>query len=321
MGILAFGLCGILTLFPLAIRNTQMALDRTSESAVARNAIASLTRLGLAGIEGRVYPVVPQVTTSTGAYLLTDATQFSGISEAIFKHHRSAPDFSNCVGDDSSYPRGGGPWPSFKIPGDFANEAAFRDVDGDGHGDLVSVPWNPGLGWTAVFMPISEDDDGDTFFDEDWWNSGVDDDTDGPSDEDDLVMPTTRYRVQVAVWRNYGLIYDGADPSGTYVGTFWGGDGADNDGDTNVDEADEQTTIELAWDPSDARPADYVRFDSHGFWYEIEELKDAPTAGNHLVVLKRPFKHPSAQDFQNVPVSVASRWKLVHLEETVVGGP
>ena len=335
MGILALGFVGILTLFPLSIRNFQTATDRTTAATVVKNAIASLHRYqvglgqddtGTPELEG--YFQLPLVYSaafppSIGWHQVPDPTAPAPtMPKVILMHHQSSP--AHMVGNGArpllqNPPREGATVRrTFRIPDDLANTPGEIS---DAANNVVVVPWKRQIGWTAVFLPIPEDDDGNWGADEDPLgdpdgDANHDDDNDGATDEDDCIMQGSRYRVQIAVWRGYALIHEGTDP---FTGTFWGADEVDNDADTEVDEDDEDegVTVQLDQPGTDVQKGDYIRHDAHGFWYEIAGL----SSDNMTVTLKRPFNHPHpGSSFVAAEISIASQWKLIHTVETVVGG-
>jgi len=279
MGVLAFGLFGILTLFPLAIRNISTAVGRTTSGAVAKNTIASLQEgvltlgeeEGEGNGKGKGKGKGPKKPKVRGKYFHDIYNSFPGRGHhfgLILNYYRKN---GGSVGDG-----GPGGKPAFQVPRCLSN----REELGDEHGNVIKPYWARGYGWEATFLPLSDDID-----------------------------EQTRYRVQIAVWSDYGLLWEGN-------ATFWGADGQDNDADGQIDEDDEALTVilELApdEDPPRVRTDDYIRVDSHGIWYKIESVD-----GN-IIKLASRFKHPK-KGFKKVSSSIASRFKLVGVYETVVG--
>jgi len=258
MGILAFGLFGILTLFPIAIRNVSTATGRTSAATVAKSVMTSL-QSGYLDLWSHKLSSTDDRTEVTADPLLEEPA-----SAALYWIYASgfgtpiAPQFSRViqyfaarggtVGDGSTDS-------TFRIPDNLANKT---DV---GDGNLVKPDWAPGYGWTATFLPLSTP-----------------------------IGPDTSYGVQIAVWREYKLKWqDNAE--------FIPGD----------------DTVRVA-SRTDARPGDYIRLDRLGIWYRIQGVND----DDKTVELVVPFKHPSGGVLRG-PASIASRFKLVGVYETVVG--
>ena len=242
MGILAFGLFGVLTLFPVAIRSVGVAVNQTTGPAVGQDAILGLQR--------------PEIDQGYGF----DIDIASG---------ETWPEYVPTAG---TFGDGFAPSPAtFKIP----------DHTNLGPG-TVTPQWATSYGWTASFLPLT---------------IPIDDETD--------------YRVQVAVWRDYDLIYDGAT---TATFTLLLADGS------NLSEAQLVTGIGGASDLTDRVSAgDYVRLDDHGVWYRIATVVDAST-----VELVSPFRHPAVLRIPPVltltgACSFASRFRLIGLHETEVG--
>jgi len=280
MGVLAFGLFGILTLFPVAIRNISTAVGRTTSGAVAKNAIASLQEgdlilgeeegMGEKGKGKGKGPKKPKLKRRFFEEIYGGSPGRGHHFGHILNYHHK---HGGSVGDGS--PDGK---PAFQVPRCLSNPKEL----GDEHGNVIKPYWARGYGWEATFLPLSDDID-----------------------------EQTRYRVQIAVWSDYGLLWEGN-------ATFWGADGQDNDADGQIDEDDEALTVILELAPDEDPPRvntdDYIRVDGHGIWYKIESVD-----GNTVKLASR-FKHPKAKKgFKGVPSSIASRYKLVGLYETVVG--
>jgi len=258
MGILAFGLFGILTLFPIAIRNISTATGRTSAATVAKSVMTSLQSgyldlrsHKLSSTDNRTEVTAdPVLDEPSGAALYWIYTSGFGTStdprfSRVIQYFAAQ---GGTVGDGSTDS-------TFRIPDNLANKT---DV---GDGNLVKPDWAPGYGWTATFLPLSDDID-----------------------------EHTCYRVQIAVWREYQL--------------KWQGDAEFTPGDDTVQVASR----------TDAKPGDYIRLDKLGIWYRIQGVND----DNKTVELAVPFKHPSGGVLSG-PASIASRFKLVGIYETVVG--
>ncbi len=295
MGILAIGMMGILTLFPLAIRNISIAVNRTMGAAVAKNAIASLSMyaVDLSRLDASFPPVViGEVAadgTNNGSNVLLEGVG-GNMSWAIYAYHTDNP-----PGIGHGVPRR-----SFQMPDDLANaDAVGRDFDGKPGVDAVTVPWHTDFGWTATFlpMPVNDDPGNDDLADEDPVD-GIDNDGDLSTDEDDVnITPTTIYAVQVAVWRNYRLIYPAAAAP---TGTFKSGES-----EVSILGADAEFWTKV-------KPGDFIRHKDHGIWYQIAELSGGS------VFLAGEFSHPV--DSISGDVEVASRFRLVAIYDSAVGG-
>ena len=146
--------------------------------------------------------------------------------------------------------------------------------------DHLSGQWLPSqFGWTATFLPL-----------------------------DPNFNAQTSYRVQIAVWRNYKLRYDGSlpqgDPGYRQLDAVLNGDGT-------------QRIVSLNGPVTNARPGDYFRVDMHGVWYRIESI-----SGNE-VTLVAPFRHPAgANAFDpsgtDIPVSIASSHRLIGIYDALI---
>lgn len=263
MGILAFGLFGILTLFPIAIRNISIATGRTTAAGVAKSAITSLEN-GYLDIRGHWltsedevagqddWTVNPKLAGSPlyDIYRTKSASAFPPfpINPQFCRAIQYFAASGGIVGDGSTEQQR-----TFQLP---------RDLD-DADSDIIEPTGAPGYGWTATFLPLSN-----------------------------VIDLRTRYRVQIAVWRDYGLRYDGS--GGNFTGTFQTGD-----------------SVDLHWFAFDANPGDYIRLDRLGIWCRIEDVDDDKRG----VTLTVPFKHPSGVALSG-PVSIASRFNLLGLYET-----
>jgi prepilin-type N-terminal cleavage/methylation domain-containing protein len=297
--ILAVGIIGILSLIPMSIRQVSASLGSTVGATAAKNALTSLQhrQLDLCDYAAPDHPAV-QFQTSFGAGTTRLNVAAGGTPLWTYPDMPAAI----CDYDRNTSPVGCGiSAPTFKVPG-LAGEQFFTPGTwaalgilpaGQNYPNCIPVPWARDFGWTAVFVPISADDDGDGSLDEDPPNS-VDDDSDGLVDEDDLIMPGTCYRVQVAVWRAYRLLYNG-----TLNGTF-----------TNNSNA-----VTLSLTAPNARQGDYIRLDRYGVWHKIAAIQGTN------VTLQTPFNHPSpgaaAPGFTG-PVSIAGNFQLLGLYETVI---
>lgn len=263
MGILAFGLFGILTLFPVAIRNISIATGRTTAGGVAKSAITSL-QSGYLDIRGHWLTSEDEVA---GQDNWTVNPRLAGAPlYAIYDFYMISPQFCRAI---EYFAASGG------IVGDGSTEQERtfqlpKDLD-DTDGDVIEPIRAPDYGWTATFLPLSN-----------------------------MIDPRTRYRVQIAVWRDYDLRYDGS--GGNFTGSFQRNAGHTDD------------SVQLHWLALDAKPGDYIRLDRHGIWYRIESINDA----HDIVKLAVPFKHPSGVSLSG-PVSIASGFKLLGVYETGIG--
>jgi len=325
-GILAIGVLGVMSLVPSAMHQVTMSSNRTIGAAVAKNALLALQQgqldlLDYNGPAGAIDPNEPIIDTGLYASSYRDETvggtrielssgsvpliNYGGWPEAIYARHVDAT--LGPVGDGAQYP-------TYQIPGDtdFLAPSTWAGIEiGSARPPFIPCAWSPGYGWTATFMPISVDDDGDGSVDEDsaiqsWANVNDDPGTDNLVDEDDLIMPNTSYRVQIAVWRNPGwrqptehplLLYPRA--SGSPSGTWTNG---------NI-----QVNVNGSLVLADV--GDYIRLDSYGIWYRIAAI-DQTNPTNPVVTLTSPFVHRGGT--LTGPISVANNFKLVVLHEGVV---
>ena len=300
MGIFTIGVMGILTLFPVAIRNVSVAVNRTMGAAVAKNAIASIR---LYAIDLSVAPGV-YATIGTPSFITLDGRSGVSFSHAIRDYHRHAT--------KGRYLGQGVYHDSFKIPGDVTLPASLSG----GGGGYVAVPWHQDMGWTATLRPTPKDGDGDGVADEDPKgvdkfdvdHEFVDDDGDDPgdgtlTDEDEPnIDDDTVYQAQIAVWRNYALVASAG------VTADFGNDSRTVDiahgGDTDL------------WNK--VKPGDYIRHVGHGVWYQIAQVLPGAGLADGQIVLSEKFSHPFAAPLSG-PIELANRFRLVALYDTVVG--
>jgi prepilin-type N-terminal cleavage/methylation domain-containing protein len=304
--ILAIGIIGIFSLIPMSIHQVSTSLGSTVGATAAKNALTSLQhrQLDLCDYAAPDSPAIgfatsfgdgsTQLNVAGGTALWT----YPDLPAAICDYHRN----TSPVGCGISAL-------TFKIPG-IGTEQYFTPGTwaalgisvpaGSNNPDCIPVPWARDFGWTAVFVPISDNDDRDGQLDEDTYgdsdgNGDPDDDNDGLVDEDDLIMPGTCYRVQVAVWRAYRLLYNG-----TLNGTF----------------ANNSNVVALSLTAPNARQGDYIRLDRYGVWHKIAAIQGT------TVTLQTPFNHPSPGAAPpggfTGQVSIASNFKLLGLYETVI---
>ena len=298
--ILAIGVIGILSLIPMSIHQVSTSLGSTVGATAAKNALTGLQhrQLDLCDYAAPDSPAIGFATSfGNGSTQLnvaggTPIWLYPDLPAAICDYHRNTA----LVGCGISAP-------TFKVPG-LAGEQFFTPGTwaalgilpaGQNNPDFIPVPWARDFGWTAVFVPISADDDGDGDLTNEDAFDGVDNDGDGLVDEDDLIMPGTCYRVQVAVWRAYRLLYNGT-PNGTFTNN------------SNV--------VALSLTAPNARQGDYIRLDRYGVWHKIAAIQGT------AVTLQAPFNHPSPGAAPpggfTGPVSIASNFKLLGLYETVI---
>jgi len=314
MGIFMLGVIGILTLFPVAIRNISIAVNRTIGAAVAKNAIASM----------RFFAIDLSVAPDEFATITDGAppdTELKGQPGFSFSH--AVRDYHLAAATDGRY-LGHGVYnqDSFKIPGDVNLPASLIG----GGGAYVAVPWHADFGWTATLRPMPKDDDGDGLKDEE--PAGIDDDGDGSfGDDPPNIDDNTVYQAQIAVWRNYALIksrdamgnfttgkfhpygnlllqYPKADAGKVYIKECGAGDPD-------------------LWNR--VKPGDYIRHRGHGVWYQIAEVQPgtAPAPYQGQIILARAYSHPFAREAAGATlegdVEFANRFRLVALYDTVIG--
>jgi hypothetical protein len=333
MGILLIGVLSIMSLVPVAIHQVATASDNTLGAAVGQNVIVSLQN-GQVDM-GDYYDIYDPLATppdTTVDYLFnelyrtdevelysdnsppladTSLQSYDNWPAAIWAIHRNEIDNGG-----TGFGNMGAGRRTFQIPGDtgvFTVETWNDMVPdsrfvGSGHPELVPVPWAQDYYWSATFLPIPADDDEDGSVDEDVYgdedgDTDPDDDADGLIDEDDLIMPSTDYRVQVAVWRVVNpsadlLLYD----SGDGRAATW------TDGSAEITGLSGGTLAR-------ANQYDYIRLDSYGVWYRIAryDVENTP----NTVELVTEFRHPDGGTFTG-PISVASDFKLIGLYDAVV---
>lgn len=291
MGILAFGLFGILTLFPIAIRNISTATGRTFAATVAKSAMASI-QIGYLDIWDHKL----SSTDSRAARNQADEPdlkdpEIAGYLYSVYNTYQVVPQLSTAiynyalsagvVGDGST-----AALKTFRIPDDLDDAT----IAGDQDGNLVIPSWAPEYGWTATFLPMPI----------------------GPT-----IDAHTRYRVQIAVWRKYELKWEGSLGEINKFPSPAAFDGQDSDGDGEIDDSSEACLIEvLPQLCAKAATGDYIRLDDLGIWYRIEDVDDE----NNFVKLAVPFHHHAAQAAPlSGPASIASRFKLLGVYETIIG--
>ena len=306
MGILAMGLFGVLSLFPVAIRNVGMSVNRTKAVGMATDAIYSMRQrhlnmqmVGFTGVRTAdterfkvaTNPNVTRLSTLTGMRSFPHLIQWF-----------IATNGNDAVGWGAPVGSGRLSGPTFKIG---HRDFLFYDwnpeddtIDNDGYVpvleyDHLSGEWLPTqFGWTATFLPLDDN-----------FNAAT-------AQE----VAKTNYRVQVAVWRNYKLRYDGSLPQGDRRYRRL-------DAELNGDAA--QRIVTLNAPVPNARPGDYFRVDMHGVWYRIESI-----SGNE-VTLVAPFRHPAAQSVGDpvfdpgaaadpITVSIASSHRLIGIYEALI---
>jgi Flp pilus assembly pilin Flp len=298
--ILAVGIIGIFSLVPVAIRQVSTSLGATVSAAAAKNALISLQNRQLEACDYTWPPDWPPVPFATSFLNGTTALNMGGtpaglitfpdLPTALYAYNVANPGAP--IGDG----RTAGPLagPTFKVPGlqtdpawitqaswDVLRTAANAAVPNSWPWALgqrpsyIPVPWARDFGWTATFVPVALP-----------------------------IGPTTQYRVQVAVWRAYRLLYDGpaaVAAGAAAMGTFGNGS--------------QTVTLrgpaaEVARLTAMASAGSYIRLDAYGIWYKIQAISGAN------VTLMTPFSHPAAP--LTGPVSVASNFQLMGLYEGVV---
>jgi Tfp pilus assembly protein PilV len=313
-GILALGVLGIMSLVPSAMHQVAATSANTRGAAIAKNALVALQNGQVDMRDYNLWPVADTALYSFNAsYRLgetmlaieADSTlvEYGDWPAAIYAWHVYQKDLGYPgVGDGTGAP-------TFRLPADtdLFSESTWQGLVGqDNAPPMVPVGWARSHGWTATFLPISADDDGDGRVDEDGYD-GVDTDYDDLVDEDGLIMPTTVYRIQIAVWR-----YPAWQSSPERVFTY--GDGAVSgtftDGDTEV-------VLDAPVPLADV--GDYVRMDAHGVWYKILALEDKEEP-SPVLTLSTTFLHPSlfVGATMRGDVSIASNFKLIGLYEGIV---
>ncbi len=342
-GILLVGMLGALSVFPLALRNVQTAMDRTSGAAVADNVFSALDRrqLGItAPAPGSALPSNPEAPkigymdqpSPTAGGVAWDADTFDNMAEVIRSYHINTE--PRGLGLRPVHDAGGAIWRTFRVPEDIENGGSIAGV-----GEAVSVPENPQLDWTAVFVPRTKNDNGVWYPGSDPYgdpSGNADDDGNTVTDDDPIIssdwtddttadVSTPRYRVQVAVWRNY-------EQPETLPGcaTFWGYDNVDNepvvDSDYSADGKDAADNPDQPTDPATGVPApvsdeariimvdaslpsdpddraavrsamqdagggDYVRHRAYGWWFRIASVEQTGE-DTWRITLANEFTHP-----------------------------
>jgi Tfp pilus assembly protein PilV len=332
MGILLVGVLSIMSLVPVAIHQVTTSSDNTLGAAIGQSVIVSLQNgqldMGNYEVDTNIHPNPPDYMyrfndfyrspdalpdtvlmqldlSNTHIEADTDLYSYGNWPNAIYALHRDRIDDGQ-PGFGNGGTVAGGIRPSFTIPGD---TPIFINVTWEGLVDqsapqLVPVPWAQDYYWSATFLPISADDDLDSpsDYDDDPYvhDSGLGHGTGGT---DDLIMPGTNYRVQVAVWRWVNpnsklMLYDASD---------------NITGDWQVGS---NTVTNLSNDIRLANQFDYIRMDDYGVWYRIGEYDFANAPDT--VTLVTPFQHPDSGAFNGRAISVASDFKLVGVYEAIV---
>lgn len=316
VGILAFGMFGILTMFPVAIRNVQTNFGNTRAAGVARQ-VTSAMQQGEITLAPDVWNTPTDMKNNLGAggapvdwstLGLTGGNPPKSIGAVIYQAEQGnigGLTTADRVGNGAGNPAfqigavdptntGGMPWLYTTLGGDPSPVVPiYRPGITDGDGE----PEQTDFGWSATFMPLTDQ------------NNNL---TDGVQ-----VGPSTLYRAQISVWRDHQLKYG---PTGVTVDTLWGYDGNDNDGDGTDDDPTEHQMILLTQPIPDANPGDYIRINRHGVWYKIEAI--GQVGGQpRLVELVGKYQIPGggALAGTNPTVSIASHYRLLGTFETMVG--
>lgn len=348
-GILLVGVLSIMSLVPVSIHQVASTSDNTIGAAVARNAFIAL-RYGHLDAMDHVDPDEPAETILYntayrngdiqlyGVGAESNLADFAGWPAVIYARHWRRADYSP-ASDRASYGYGycgtntaaAGHGPAFQIPGDTVlfqqatvdtlfqagsrRRAVLETLTAGGntydHPKLIPSGWAQDYYWSATFLPIAADDDGDGTIDEDRFDTlDNDDDSDGVLNEDDTVMPGTSYRVQLAVWRV-------VNPQAPLM--LYGGDSG-NPRTADWTEGTNTVTIKDG-DLRGVKNFDYIRMDDYGVWYRIASIEDQ-TGPNPVVTLVSPFTHPdTGQAFNDMNISITNDFKLVGLYEDVVTAP
>ena len=141
VGVLAIGIIGILTFFPVAIRNISVAVSRTVAASVGKSVVVSLNHyaIDLSVIDPDNLAGNPAGTISAGAdTFVLDGTRDSW-TDAL-------------LGFDGDVGNGDGT-DSFKIPDGVTLPKVLRTSAGT----TVAVPGKDEYSWSATFLPIPMD--------------------------------------------------------------------------------------------------------------------------------------------------------------------
>ena len=333
MGILLVGVLSIMSLVPVAIHQVITSSDNTLGAAIGQSAIVSLQNgqldMGNYEVDTAIYPNPPDYMYRFNEFYRspdalpdtvlmhlrffdnhveadTDLYSYGNWPAAIHALHRDRVD-DNQRGFGNGAAVNGQVRPSFTIPGDtpIFTSATWDGLVNQSAPQLVPVPWAQDYYWSATFLPIPADDDLDGSEDNDpyEYDSGLGYGTGGA---DDLIMPGTHYRVQVAVWRWVNpnsklMLYDETDG----IRANW-------------TVGSKQVQLAPGSDIRLANQFDYIRMDDYGVWYRIAEYDFANASDT--VTLVTPFKHPddTVGAFTNRSISVASDFKLVGVYEAIV---
>jgi len=312
-GILMLGVLGIMSLVPMAMHQVTITSNKTISAAIAKNALAALQYGQLDLVDYTTTADTALFNTSyrerrTGLNLISSDTalaSYAGWPEAIY---RIAADTMIGNGQYEDMP-------SFQIPGerDLIHPATWTDLLGSFTGPrpvFVPAPWARGYGWTATFLPLTEDNDGDGLYDEDPdqgpLHYNIDDDGDGPTDEDPFeIYPETVYRVQIVVWR-HGPWRN--KPERLYIRHGDGLLGEFQDGKREVLLNGPIPKVDVG---------DYIRMDDYGVWYRIADIQGGETA-SPILKLATKFRHPSGAVLTARTVSIANNFKVAGLYEGLV---
>jgi len=303
MGIFMLGVIGILTLFPVAIRNISIAVNRTIGAAVAKNAIASMRLFAI-----DLYWVPSDFATiHATSDIELDGRFGSSFSHAVRDYHLDA---IASGGTDGRYLGHGIYHDPFKIPEDVELSDVLKgDINGDGTPEYVAVPWHPDFGWTATLRPMPKDDNVPPNALADEAPAGI-----GAGDDPPNIDDNTAYQTQIAVWRNYALI----DSAGT---TGISAKGKFHPAPQYLVDQDRVAITDVGGAGSDlwnrVKPGDYIRHRRHGVWYQIAEV--LPATGE--IILTKAYAHPFAREAAPLEgeVQFANRFRLVALYDTVIG--
>ena len=226
VGILAFGMFGILTMFPVAIRNVQTNFGNTRAAGVARQ-VSSALQQGELTLQPDVWNMLTDTSNDTDVRIAD-----VGSDSINWADYKSIGALINAATDGpiASVQAGNGyQSPSFKVgalnpdAGTLTDKPWLYSTQNDNPEPVMPIyrPGTGGLqqtdfGWSATFLPLS--------------------------------MPLNRntlYRAQIAVWRDYQLKYGPQD--NIEVDTFWGYDGTDNDNDGTEDNPSEREILALRY--------------------------------------------------------------------------
>ena len=317
MGIFMLGVIGILTLFPVAIRNISIAVNRTIGAAVAKNAIASMRFFAI-----DLYWIPSGVATiNATSDIELDGRFGSSFSHAVRDYHLDA---IASGGTDGRYLGHGIYHDPFKIPEDVELPDVLKgDINGDGTPEYVAVPWHPDFGWTATLRPMPKDDNVPPNALADEAPAGI-----GAGDDPPNIDDNTAYQTQIAVWRNYALI----DSAGTTGISAKGKFHPYGENQYKTPRLDTFVYITLGGAGADlwnrVKPGDYIRHKGHGVWYQIAYVQPGAVLSPYdgvtydgQIILARAYSHPFAREAAPLEgeVQFANRFRLVALYDTVIG--